>query len=44
MMRIEEVEETQLQEPESIFNKIIEENLPSLKIVMYINIKEPFEH
>jgi hypothetical protein len=35
-----EVKESQLQGPENIFNKIIEENFLNLKKVMPINIQE----
>ena len=37
---IEEGEESQLQGPENILNKIIEENFPNLKKEMPINIQE----
>ena len=37
---IEEGKELQLQGPENIFNKIIEENFPNLKKEMPINIQE----
>ena len=37
---IEEGEESQVQGPESIFNKILEENFPSLKKEMPIDMQE----
>jgi hypothetical protein len=39
---IEECEESQLQGPENIFNKIIEENFPNLKKEMPMNIQEAY--
>ena len=39
---IEEGEESQLKGPESIFNKIIEENFPNLKEEMVINVQEAY--
>ena len=39
---IEEGEESQLQGPENILNKIIEENSPNLKKEMPINIQEAY--
>jgi hypothetical protein len=39
-IRIEEVVESQLQGPEDILNKIIEENFLNLKKEMPINIQE----
>jgi hypothetical protein len=39
---IEESEDSQLNGPVNIFNKIIEENFPSLKKEMPINIKESY--
>jgi hypothetical protein len=39
---IEESEDSQLQEPVNIFNKIIEENLPNLKKEMPMNIQEAY--
>jgi hypothetical protein len=37
---IEGGEESQFQDPENIFNKVIEENFPNLKKEMPINIQE----
>jgi hypothetical protein len=39
-MGIEEGEDFQLKGTENVFNKIIENNLPNLKKVMPINVKE----
>ena len=39
---IEEGEESQLKGPESIFNKIIEENFPNLKEEMVIKVQEAY--
>jgi hypothetical protein len=39
---IEKSEDSQLKEPVSIFNKIIEENFPSLKKEMHMNIQETY--
>jgi hypothetical protein len=39
---IEESEDTQLEWPVNIFNKIIEENFPNLKKEMTINIQEAY--
>ena len=41
-MGVYEDKESQLQGPESIFNKIIEENFPNLKKEMLINIQEAY--
>ena len=44
ILRITEIEEdSQLQGPENIFNKIIEENFPNLKKEMPINIQEVYK-
>jgi hypothetical protein len=42
IIEIEEEEHSQFKEPENIFNKIIEENVPNLKKEMIINIKEAY--
>ena len=43
ILRIIEIEEdSQLQGPENIFNKIIEENLHNLKKDVPVNIQEPY--
>ena len=42
IIEIEEGEESQIQGPENIFNKIIEENFPNLKKEMPINIQEAY--
>ena len=39
---IEESEDSQLQEPVNIFNKILEENFPNLKKEMLVNIQEAY--
>jgi hypothetical protein len=39
---IDENEDFQLKEPANIFNKIIEENFPSLKKKMPLNIQEAY--
>jgi hypothetical protein len=39
---IEEREDSQFKRPVNIFNKNIEENIPNLKKVMPINIKEAY--
>jgi hypothetical protein len=39
---IEENEDSQIQEPLNIFNKIVEENYPNLKKKMHINIQEAY--
>jgi hypothetical protein len=42
-LRIIGIEEgSQLKDPENVFNKIIEENIPNLKKEMLINIKEAY--
>jgi hypothetical protein len=43
-IRIEEDRESQLQDPESIFNKIIKENFFNLKKEMSIYSKKPIEY
>jgi hypothetical protein len=46
-LRIIELEEgkgSQIQGPENIFNKLIEENLTNLKKEMCINIQEAYKH
>jgi hypothetical protein len=42
MIGIEESEDSQLKGPVNIFNKIIEENFPNLKIEMSMNIQEAY--
>lgn len=42
IMGIEESRDSQLKEPENIFSKIIEENVPNLKKEMVININEAY--
>ena len=42
IIEIEEGEESQIQGPENIFNKIVEENFPNVKKEMPINIQEAY--
>jgi hypothetical protein len=42
IISIEESEDSQLKEPVTIFNKIIEENFPNLKREMPMNIQETY--
>ena len=42
ILEIEEAEDSQFPNPESIFNKVIEENFSNLKKVMPINILEAY--
>ena len=42
IIRTEENEDSQLKGPENVFNKITEENLPSLKKEMDINVQEAY--
>jgi hypothetical protein len=39
---LQESKDSQLKEPENIFNKIIEENFPNLKKEMPMNIQESY--
>jgi hypothetical protein len=42
IIRIEKNEDSHLKEPENVFNKIIEENLPNLKKEMAIKVQEAY--
>jgi hypothetical protein len=42
IIEIEEGEESQIQGPENIFNKTVEENIPNVKKEMPINIQEAY--
>jgi hypothetical protein len=42
IIRIEENKDSQYKGPENVFNKIIEENFPSLKKEMTINVQEAY--
>ena len=44
MIGIEKGEETQLKNPENIFNRMTEENFPNLKKIMPIKLQEASEH
>ena len=42
IIRIEENKDSQLKEPENVFNKTIEENFPNLKKEMDIKVQEAY--
>lgn len=44
LIQIEEGEESQLESPENIFNKITVENFPNRKNAMSIKIQEAYKH
>jgi archaeosine-15-forming tRNA-guanine transglycosylase len=43
IIRIEENKDSQLKEPENVFNKTIEENFPNLKKKMEIKVQEAYK-